>query len=167
MQIKRVYYLVYPEIQKHFIIASTAMGFMGLTFIILMLNLLPPVLSALSFNHQLPTCNFVTLASPIGIWLILASIVFLIFISILGLLVSHKVAGPLYGFRKALEDRISGEGKRWASIRENDLGEELADLLNQYFKRQDEIEDEAKKLLASLKEQGVEVDKKLEGMLQR
>lgn len=63
-------------------------------------------------------------------WLLLvASALLLIVIS---LVLSHRIAGPLYRFERTLEHMLQGELSHTIVLRKNDEGQELATKINQF-----------------------------------
>ena len=59
------------------------------------------------------------------------SILFLAFIAILGIFLSHRTAGPLYHFKRVFEDIRSGNSNRRVRLRPNDEFQDVARSFNE------------------------------------
>lgn len=135
---KRRYYLVSLEIQKPLMIITMSIALAGALLLLIALFLLPPVLSALSLNHSLPTCNLLMVIKPIWPWMLAFMFIFLTFFYGLSIYVSHKVGGPFYAFESVLRARMTGEdSSKKVVLREDDLGHEFAKVLNEYLDMHD------------------------------
>ena len=61
-------------------------------------------------------------------------VVFFIFFSIFGLILSHRIAGPLVKLNKAIKKVIEGEDPKEIQFRKNDFFKEVADNYNESIK---------------------------------
>ena len=57
------------------------------------------------------------------------------FLVLAAMLITHRIAGPLYRFEKALDNMITGRLNDFIYLRENDSGKELAEKINTFNKK--------------------------------
>lgn len=67
------------------------------------------------------------------------------------LILSHKIAGPLWRFEKSLEETSRGDLTNRFSLRNDDQMHELAESMNEFNKKMDSVVSELQKGLAELK----------------
>lgn len=79
------------------------------------------------------------------------------------LLVSHKIAGPLWRFERSLEETSSGDLTNRFNLRTDDQMHELASRMNEFNSRMDEAVSEIQRGLKELTEGLRDIEKELVG----
>lgn len=69
-------------------------------------------------------------------WLVVNSLIYLAVVAVLSVVISHRIAGPLYRLETSLQDVLeSGDTSKRISLRKGDEFQSLADLINQLLER--------------------------------
>jgi signal transduction histidine kinase len=69
-------------------------------------------------------------------WMLLNSLIYLAVAAVFSIVLSHKVAGPIYRFETSIREMLeSGDLSRRISLRKGDELQSLADLLNRLLER--------------------------------
>lgn len=69
-------------------------------------------------------------------WLVVNSVIYLALVAFLSILISHKIAGPIYRFETAIQEILdSGDTSRRITLRKGDEFHTLAERLNRLLER--------------------------------
>jgi len=162
---KRQFYLVYLPLQKPMITAIVVTGIIGFISAVFLIFIVPRVLSALSLEHQIPSCRLDALQPHDLLGVLVGFSLFVFGAVIWGVYMSHKVAGPIYKMNEIITERSRGERTGPMAVRANCLGSEFIENINSYLNRQDEIYELTKKVLEEPCNNGSDDAKKLSSLL--
>jgi len=129
---KRRNYLIDKKFQSEFILRFSALVFLGGLITIAVLYLLATQSTTVVFHNSRVVAR--TTADAILPFLlptvIIVTIIIGVFAAVMAMLVSHKISGPLFRFKKVLEALIGGDFSSDFAIRQRDQLHDLADILN-------------------------------------
>ena len=133
---KRSNYFIDKDFQSKFIIRFSSLVALGGLLTVVLLYILAGKSTTVAIVDSRvvvkTTADFILpiLIQTVAIVTILVGLVLII----VTLLVSHRIAGPMYRFKKVLQQLAAGEFSSEFNIRNHDQLREIADLLNQMIR---------------------------------
>jgi methyl-accepting chemotaxis protein len=133
---KRIW--IEPAFQKRMILHWTLMAFLVtistylITTLVVLYSDKSPLFMALSRNAGVSVTSIDKLILPT---LLVSAVVGFVCSCLAGLFYSHRLAGPIYRFKKTINDALQGKDPGIIVLRRNDEMKELATALNQLLQR--------------------------------
>ncbi len=138
--------LIRPAFQQRAALFTGVLAVSGIFIGVGILLLLPLLINAFSRKRMLVSRNILdTLMTSFPYLAFGAALIFILAVFI-GIYYSHRVAGPVYHIERVLHARLQGERTKRITLRPKDHLQGPAELLNQYFEREDAVWDADQKL---------------------
>ena len=129
--------LIDPQFQIRFILINLIIGLFTLLLIyitnLIFINKMRSFGLTANLHEKSPYFDLISIqAEYLNTVMLIAGVIISSIIIITGLVLSHKIAGPIYRIKLSLKNRINKINNDPFKIRKNDYFQELVDLLNQY-----------------------------------
>ena len=115
---------------SYFIFVMLGVIFFTLIFSMLSMNTLSIVYD--DYDLQIGTTPLILLEKILASQWIFMAIFAMLFVVIISILLTHRIAGPMYRFEQAFNEMINGNIGYWIKLRKKDEGKELAEKINRF-----------------------------------